>query len=88
MRLIWVKRETENFLRRDWTTQITLIARAFSALCRTLRCQGDGPGVGLRAGAVSGASRAACPTRPALIRSHSGPRRCSILLTFLINQGR
>lgn len=35
MRLIWVKRETENFLRGDWTTQITLIARTFSALCRT-----------------------------------------------------
>src|ERR1700749_802397 len=25
MRLIWVRRETEYFLRRDWTTQITLI---------------------------------------------------------------
>jgi hypothetical protein len=35
MRLIWVRRETEYFLRGDWTTQITLIALAFSALCRT-----------------------------------------------------
>jgi hypothetical protein len=27
MQLIWVKREGGNFLKEDWTTQITLIAK-------------------------------------------------------------
>ena len=43
MRLIWVKRGTEYFLRGDWTTQITLIALAFSALCRTSQIVGQRP---------------------------------------------
>jgi hypothetical protein len=33
MRLIWVKRETENFLTGDWTTQITLIRFNKTAFC-------------------------------------------------------
>jgi putative transposase len=37
MRLIWVGRETKNFLSWDWTTQITLIRFNKIALCGNRR---------------------------------------------------
>jgi hypothetical protein len=36
MRLIWVERETENFLMWDWTPQITLIRFNKTAFCENL----------------------------------------------------
>jgi hypothetical protein len=36
MRLIWVRREMENFLMWDWTTQITLIRFNKIAFCGNL----------------------------------------------------
>ena len=37
MQVIWVRSETENFLRGDWTAQITLIALAFLAFAARQR---------------------------------------------------
>jgi hypothetical protein len=37
MRLIWVGRETENFLTGDWTPQITLIRFNKTAFCGNRR---------------------------------------------------
>jgi hypothetical protein len=42
MRLIWVKRKTENFSMGDWTDGIRLIALTFLTLCRASQILGEG----------------------------------------------
>ena len=57
MPLIWVNREAEYFLRRDWTTQITLIGLEKFDFTRKRR------------GGESGPWRARQPRRPRELRS-------------------